>query len=133
MNDLALCNSTRRRNSRNQAKPHRNHPLHKHLDGLYNQLDVLRVGQVNWEDNIMKVAAHGRQLARICALKVLKRQVNTILVTPDELKPYRVYLIRPLIVPRVFLNVIHPNNDTPSLNLVLVIEALRCILHQRFS
>lgn len=80
MGNLKLGNRARGGSSRNQAKSHGDPPLHKHLNGLNNELDVLHISQVNRENSVVQVASHRGQLTRECALQVL--EISKISIDP---------------------------------------------------
>ena len=72
MSNLKLGNRARGISNRDQTKSHRDPPLHKHLNGLYHELDILHISQVNRKNSAVQIASNRRQLTRERALKVLE-------------------------------------------------------------
>ena len=72
MGNLKLGNRARGISSRDQAKSHGDSSLHKHLNSLYNELDILQISQVDRENSVVQIASNRRQLTRERALKVLE-------------------------------------------------------------
>lgn len=76
IDNAGLLNSARRIGQRNESPPNWEFSFDETLNRLHDQCDIFRVGEIDWHDDVVDVTANRRQLARVCPLKELGKDVS---------------------------------------------------------